>query len=436
MDVVYAIIQFLINFAECFIIYRIMSSVLEAKYGKKSLVIATTILFIIATIKGYLFSYTNMREFMLFGSIVMITYTLIVFFVLFKNSVFEKIIWMCIYIFGIVIIESSTMLLIRLILNQSLAEILTEHISLYIIVIGKLITILVFEIIIRSRKSKFVVNFSYFKELTIIILFNFILILAMLYVFTNESYLFDQIDHIIFVMFAIIITITINTMLLIFRLERKSKEEIATQLKLQQIELELKLNEDMIEVTDKLRKLRHDMNNHIGLIKALTKTRKFDDLEEYIDQIYEDVEIANELVITGNKTLSVLINSKKSLAKSKNIDFTSMIAAQEINMQNKDICALLGNILDNAIEAAERSGSKKYVQLMIQKTEEGCIISCENSLGVRPVVKKNKFITMKDNTLLHGIGIENIKDIVAKYQGEINFDYDDEMFNVKVIVPA
>jgi hypothetical protein len=46
----------------------------------------------------------------------------------------------------------------------------------------------------------------------------------------------------------------------------------------------------------------------------LTKTHKYDDLEEYIDQIYEDVEIANELVITGNKTLSVLINSKKSLA--------------------------------------------------------------------------------------------------------------------------
>lgn len=413
-----------------------MSSMLDAKYGKISLVIATIIFFIIANIKGIILATDNMRQYMTYGSIVIIVYIITIFVLLLKNSFFEKVIWISIYLFGMAIMELITMFLMKLFLNQTLTEMVTEQISFYIIVISKLTTILVFEIIIRSRKSRFMVDFSYFKELTIIIFFNLILLLAMVYIFANESSLFNQIDYIIFFIFTIIFTITIYTIILIFRLEKKSKAEIATQLKLQQIELELKLNEDMIEVTDKLRKLRHDMNNHIGLIKALAKTHKYDDLEEYIDQIYEDVEIANELVITGNKTLSVLINAKKSLAKSKNINFTSMIAAQEINMQNKDICALLGNILDNAIDAAEKSGSKRYIQLMIQRTEEGCIISCENSIGIKPIVKKEKFITMKDNSLLHGIGIENIKGIVAKYKGEINFDYDDEMFNVKVIVPV
>jgi sensor histidine kinase regulating citrate/malate metabolism len=205
---------------------------------------------------------------------------------------------------------------------------------------------------------------------------------------------------------------------------------------LQETELELKLNEDMVNITDKLRKLRHDMNNHIGLIKTLVHTERYDELEEYINQIYEDVEIANELVISGNRTVAVLINAKKALAKSKNIEFSSMITILDLNMQSKDICTLLGNILDNAIEAAEKSLGKKYIDLMIQKTEEGCVISCENSIGTRPVVKKGKFVTWKDNTFNHGIGTENMKDIVTKYKGQLYFDYDDEAFNVRVDMPV
>ena len=94
------------------------------------------------------------------------------------------------------------------------------------------------------------------------------------------------------------------------------------------------------------------------------------------------------------------------------------------------------NILDNAIEAAEKTPGKKYIDLMIQRTEEGCIISCENSMGAVPVTRKERFITTKENALDHGIGIENIKEIVSSYRGQINFDYDDNMFNVKVIMPV
>jgi sensor histidine kinase regulating citrate/malate metabolism len=140
-------------------------------------------------------------------------------------------------------------------------------------------------------------------------------------------------------------------------------------------------------------------------------------------------------VLTENKTLSVLLNAKKSLAKEKNIKFTSIIATQEINMQSKDICSLLGNILDNAIDAAERAGNKKYIQLLIKKTSEGCVINCENTFGLKPIMKKGRFITRKENNLIHGIGTENIKDIVAKYNGEISFEYDDEIFNVNVLLP-
>lgn len=393
-------------------------------------------MFSLSFLHQYIFSIPEMEKFFTVGTIVTMCNVFLTFMFLTKNSFVEKVIWFGVFYLGTVIFELLTFFILKLVLNKGLPLSDNDEISMYIVFIGKVLYLLLFEYIIRKRKQKVLISVSYFKELSIIILFNLVLLLASVYISKNQQGIISNIDGFIFFIFTVVFLITSYIVILIFRLEKKSREEIETQLKLQQIELELKLNDDMINVTDKLRKLRHDMNNHIGLIKALVKAQKYDELEEYINQIYEDVEIANELVITSNKTLSVLLNSKKSLAKSKNIDFTSMIASQEINMQNKDICALLGNILDNAIEAAEKSGNKKYILLMIQKTEEGCIISCENSLGIKPIIKKGKFVTLKDNSLLHGIGIENMKDIVTKYKGEINFDYDDEMFHVRIVLPV
>lgn len=436
MEPMNTILYYLMFMMESFIYWRIMSCILDNKYHKRYQITAAVIFFVLEVMKKIVFSLPGMKEYLAIGTLIIFIYILLTYLLMNKNPIIEKIVWCFVLSFGLALSELILIILIKVILDKPLSEISTDLNSTYIVFIGKIFTVLLYEMIIRKRKGNYLINFIYFKELAIIISLNLFLILVSVYLFSNDQDVLSENNNIILLIFAVITIITIYTIILIFRLEKKSKEEIETQLRLQKIELELKLNNDMIDITDKLRKLRHDMNNHIGLIKALMKAKKYEELDEYINQIYEDVEIANELVITENKTLSVLLNSKKNLAKSKNIDFSSVIATQDINMQSKDICSLLGNILDNAIEAAEKSGNKKYVQLMIQKTEEGCIINCENSLGVKPIVKKGKFITMKDNALLHGIGTENIKDIVSKYSGEINFDYDDEMFNVRVVMPV
>jgi hypothetical protein len=429
-------IDYLIMFLECFVWWRLMDSVLEAKYHKKYTAYAAVGLMILMFTKISVIHLTKTAGFSSFGTLILMVYSMTCVILLFRNSFIEKLIWWAVYNFGLFIIEVVTMLIIHLVMNQSLDTILSDQISKYIIFLGKVMMLPLFEFIIRRRKENLVIGMVYYKELSALIFLNAILLIFMVYILSNKRSLVNDIDKVILFVFGLVLFITIYTVILIFRLERKSKEELATQLKLQETELELKLNEDMVNITDKLRKLRHDMNNHIGLIKTLVHTERYDELEEYINQIYEDVEIANELVISGNRTVAVLINAKKALAKSKNIEFSSMITILDLNMQSKDICTLLGNILDNAIEAAEKSLGKKYIDLMIQKTEEGCVISCENSIGTRPVVKKGKFVTWKDNTFNHGIGTENMKDIVTKYKGQLYFDYDDEAFNVRVDMPV
>ena len=437
MNLVSYVVGYSVYVIESFIWWRLTNSVLSTKYDKKYPMGATIILLLLMLMKDFIFRLPNMTQLQVIGTFVLMSYTFIMGLLLFKNSFREKLVWWGIYYFGIIIMELVTILLLSLVMNTSIQEITTDNkASVWIIALAKIMTILLFEAIIRKRKSKLVIGFTYFRELSFVIFFSIFLLLGTVFIFTNANNISNNIDNIILFFFGIMLFIAIFTITLIFKIEKKSKEEMETKLKLQQIELELKLNDDMISIVDKLRKLRHDMNNHIGLIKNLVHTEKYEVLKEYIDQIYEDVEVANELVITENKTLSVLLNAKKSKAKEKNIDFQSIITLQDLQMQNKDICALLGNILDNAIEASEKVDNNKYIQLSIQKTTVGCVISCENSLGVKPVMRKGKFITSKENALIHGIGTENIKDIVAKYKGEVTFDYDDEMFHVRIVLPV
>jgi sensor histidine kinase regulating citrate/malate metabolism len=251
-------------------------------------------------------------------------------------------------------------------------------------------------------------------------------------VYNTEIDLYTVIQYILV---AILLT-TLVTFSLIFKIEKESKKEIETRLKLQQIELELKQNKDIINITDNLRKLRHDMNNHIGLIKSLIYDQKYDELREYVDDLYQDVAVANEYIVLENKVLSVLLNSKREKAKELEVDFQSFVAASDINIPEKDICVLFGNILDNAIEAASKAVNSKFVTMSIQKTESGCIIQCENSIGEKPLIKKGKFLTSKSDKNLHGIGTENIIDVVNKYNGKIKFDFDEEVFSIRIVMPT
>lgn len=436
MDKVSNIINYLIMFLECFVWWRLIDNVLERKYLRIHTICAAVGLMILLILKDIVFEIPGFGAYRGYGTLILMIYSMICIQLLFRNSFIEKLIWWGCYYFTLIVMEILTILFLNLVMNKSLDIMLSDEISLFMILMGKLMLIPLFEMIIRRRGHGLVIGRTYFRELFAVILLNAVLFVYMVYIFNNKNDLLENIDNVILFMFGIVLFITVYTMILIYRLEKKSREDLETKLKMQQIELELKQNEDLVTITDKLRKLRHDMNNHIGLIKTLVTTGNYDELEDYVNQMYADVAIANDLVISGNRTVAVLVNAKKSMAKAKNIDFSSLITAQEINMQSKDICSLLGNILDNAIEAAEKSNGKKYIDLMIQRTEEGCVITCENSIGAKPMIRKGKFVTSKDNGELHGFGTESIKDIVAKYKGQLQFEYDEEIFCARVVMPV
>ncbi len=421
---------------EAYIWYRLMTNMLELKYSKKIYGIAASLIFVLLIIKGIVFDLSFMENLRGYGSVVIILYTFVAAIWLFKGPFFEKLIWWGVYYIGLIIMELVTITFMTLVLKISLEEIQNNAVINNTATLAtKVVTLILFELFIRRRRAKLQIKESAHKNLSILVVSNVVLVIGSVVVFFNLNNANIDLDTIVQFLFGLVLIIEIITFLLVFKMERESRKELQTQLKLQKIELELKQNNDMINITDNLRKLRHDMNNHIGLIKNLVDEQKITELKEYVDDLYGDVAKANDIIVAENKALSVLLNAKKEKAKELNIEFQSFIAASGISMQDRDVCALFGNILDNAIEAAEKSMNKKFIDFSLQKTDRGCIIQCENSIGVKPVMRKGKFLSSKDNTHLHGIGTENIRDIVAKYKGEVHFNYDDEVFQLRIIMP-
>ncbi len=437
MDMVSKILKHIYQLIEVIIWYRLMVCTLNPKYKKRYYILAALSIYLIVLFKSFVFSIGNLEEYIVYGSIFIAIYTLFLNYILFKNAHFEKFIWWGIYYFGIFIVELLTLGFLLFVLRFSIDDITNnETINLWASMGSKILTLLLFEVFIRRRKGKLEIKITAFKNIFTLIAFNIVLVLGGVAVFSNFGNTDVNLNTIILFFFVVIFLTTLLTFSLIFKIEKESKKEIETQLKLRQIELELKQSKDIISITDNLRKLRHDMNNHIGLIKSMVYEQKYDELREYVDDLYQDVAVANEYIVLENKALSVLLNSKREKAKELDVDFQSFIAASDINMPEKDICVLFGNILDNAIEAASKAVNSQFVTMSIQMTESGCIIQCENSIGEKPVVKKGKFLTSKADKKLHGIGTENIIDVVNKYNGKINFDFDEDVFNIRIVIPT
>ena len=437
MDIIARLIEHSGKYFEAIIWYRIMTTMMDRKYTKRYYVIAATMIVLLLIVKTYVFAIPSLSHLRVFGTLVVIAYTFIAGLLLFNNSFFEKLIWWGIYYLGLVIMELIAVSIVPLMTNITLEQIQTvDYINNRVTFVTKIITLMAFELFIRFRKGKFQINKQSYRYLNSLIIFNIILFLGCVIVYYNLTNSNADIETIIIGFYGVVLITNVVSFILVFRIEKASIKEVAIKLKLAQIEMELKQNNEMISITDSLRKLRHDMNNHIGLIRNLVHNENYADLKEYVDQLYGDVEIANDFIISENRILSVLLNSKQSKARELNIDFQSIIAASDLKMQEKDICTLLGNILDNALEAAQKASGKKFVDFSIQKTESGCVIHCENSYGIAPVIKKGIFTTSKEDKKLHGIGTENIKDIVAKYHGEVRFDFDEDVFTTRVVLPV
>lgn len=186
---------------------------------------------------------------------------------------------------------------------------------------------------------------------------------------------------------------------------------------------------------NEVKKLRHDFRNHILFMSALIKDKRYDELSNYIKKmLYEEQIVISKLIITGNPAMDVIINNKLNKAIMLNIDVhTNIYVSQALKIDEFELVVVLGNILDNAIEATcKLENSMRYIKIFIRYYDKKTLtISVLNTYD-----GKNRFLefkTSKEDKENHGIGLKNVRDVMKKNNGFFEIKCDDKFFRVKVM---
>ena len=167
----------------------------------------------------------------------------------------------------------------------------------------------------------------------------------------------------------------------------------------------------------------HDYKHKIFAIRHWLEEGNVDNVKEFVEQECENLTQKMFYVKTGNSAVDSIINTKQKIAEEKGIIFSSNISLPaEYAVSDMDMVCVLGNLIDNAIEACEKQTSK-YIEVDISEVKKMILIKIVNSYNGE---KNDTSVTSKKEKTMHGIGIKNVKKIVAKYKGAYDMECEDD----------
>ena len=182
-------------------------------------------------------------------------------------------------------------------------------------------------------------------------------------------------------------------------------------------------------------KLYHDLNNHLNVLYQLLEEGNSEDAKMYINEISKPISALEKITWTGMDVVDVVINSKLQMMKEKGIqaDINVEFPANTGIMPN-DMCTILANLLDNAIEATEKVDGDKVISLTIRRVNHFVVIKIENPFqGIRS--KSENFLsTTKDDKKMHGWGLPSVRSTVEKYNGTFRYNVEENLFVVNIIL--
>lgn len=209
-----------------------------------------------------------------------------------------------------------------------------------------------------------------------------------------------------------------------------SQKKRATE---KQLELELNHYSNMVEKNRDMRVFRHDFKNNLISVRALIGGGQYNEAEKYIDELYGRLDATKNAFSTGNHLADAILAEKNSAAvlQKTEIDFDGIIPSDGID--NIDLCTILANALDNALEASKPI-ENAIINVRAAVNSAVFMLTVSNPT-LRPVeIKNNRVKTTKADSVNHGLGIGSIKNAAKKYNGEINLKYEDGHFTVEVMM--
>lgn len=177
-------------------------------------------------------------------------------------------------------------------------------------------------------------------------------------------------------------------------------------------------------------KLYHDLHNHIEAIYQCLTQGDIKEAVRYCEDLRTPVREISQTVWTGDKAIDYLISSKMALAEQKQIKTKVNIEyPHNTNIRSVDLTTILGNLLDNALEAAQTApDGLNFLKLTVRRINAMLIIKVENGYGKTPTQENGELLTSKTDKTFHGWGLKSVQTAADRYDGTITTDYKDGVF--------
>ncbi|MCM1535858.1 MAG: ATP-binding protein [Clostridium sp.] len=189
----------------------------------------------------------------------------------------------------------------------------------------------------------------------------------------------------------------------------------------------------MLQSEEKVNALKHDMKHHMNELKILAAKGDNIAIEKYIGDMEDFIKNSNEFVYSGNLEIDSVMNYMLRRAKEELCTVNVKVHLPESVNHSFDINVILGNLLENSIEAA-RQTEEKRLDVNIELKQGVLRVQVENSYQGKLEKRHQKLLTTKSEKGFHGIGLTNVRKIVEKYNGIMDIYTENNIFGVMLVL--
>lgn len=220
---------------------------------------------------------------------------------------------------------------------------------------------------------------------------------------------------------------------LIRQIQRLEKEKYELKLIEDRMSFQEQKYNEVMSVWDSIRKIQHDMKHHLAVINGQLDDAQYDECQKYVKTLLPNVERMGSLVRSDNAVIDYLINSKLAPLKDKNTEvIVSGIVSDFSDIQDTDLVCIVGNILDNAIEAVDKLPERR-IELHFMKQNASRMIICRNTIAESVLEKNSDLKSTKKDSADHGLGHKIVERTAKQYGGIVDYSESNGMFCVQIM---
>lgn len=329
-------------------------------------------------------------------------------------------------------INAFTTVFISSVSNSTITDIYIEHnIERFIMILTvQLLVTYAYRITLKIFKRNGIqLQFQEWLLILVVFILSFSIIMLIHLVQLNYNFAVKHHNLLLLASFGLVV-INVVCYYMIVRLSKANAVKIEHELLLVESNYRKRYAEDAKNQYEEIRRIRHDMKQSYHVIQQLVSDERYDELKQYLPQMNEQISGTESTITTNHAIVNAILNTKLSTAKKQGIK-TLCNTVKDLHIgqiEEIDLCHLLGNLLDNSIEAAAKcpAGRTRYMEVSITERNQILLITVKNSYDSHQFNSALK--TSKPNKMEHGFGIKTIKRIAKKYQGFADFYTEDTLF--------